>query len=104
MPFQLPNVMQPLLWLRLFTLEEDFITLQSEKWRWKFLSPVYQVCIFYHKQYQELMPTYLDGDPDWNIVSRAWWDAVDLIEKSEADKGFAVDMTLELRVMGGSEV
>ena len=28
MPFQLLNTMQPLLWLRPFTLEEDFITLQ----------------------------------------------------------------------------
>ena len=45
-----------------------------------------------------------DGDPDWNIVSRAWWDAVDLIERSAADGVFAVDMALELRVMGGSEV
>ena len=50
------------------------------------------------------MTSYLDGDPDWNIVSRAWWDAVDLIEKSAAEGVFAVDMTLELRVMGGSEV
>lgn len=56
------------------------------------------------KQCQEIMLTYLDGDPDWNIVSRAWWDAVDLIEKSAADGVFAVDMALELRVMGGSEV
>ena len=22
----------------------------------------------------------LDGSPDWTIVSRAWWDAVDLIQ------------------------
>ena len=46
----------------------------------------------------------LDGQADWNIVSRAWWDAVDLIEQSAAEGVFAVDMTLELRVMGGSEV
>ena len=44
------------------------------------------------------------GDPDWSIVSQAWWDAVDLIEKSEKDGVFAVDMALELRVMGGSNV
>ena len=46
----------------------------------------------------------LDGEADWNIVSRAWWDAVDLIERSAAKGVFACDMTLELRVMGGSEV
>jgi len=43
-------------------------------------------------------------EPDWSIVSRAWWDAVDLIQKSEERGVFAVDMTLELRIMGGSEV
>ena len=48
--------------------------------------------------------TTLDGEADWNIVSKAWWDAVDLIEKSEAAGVFAVDMALELRIMGGSEV
>ena len=45
-----------------------------------------------------------DGEADWSIVSKAWWDAVDLIEKSEERGVFACDMTLELRVMGGSEV
>ena len=48
--------------------------------------------------------TIADGEADWSILSKAWWDAVDLIEKS-AEKGvFACDMTLEVRVMGGSEV
>ena len=37
-------------------------------------------------------------------MSRAWWDGVDLIEKSEEAGVFAVDMALELRVMGGSNV
>ena len=45
-----------------------------------------------------------DGSPDWSIVSRAWWDGVDLIEKSEEAGVFAVDMALELRIMGGSQV
>ena len=50
------------------------------------------------------IPSTVDGEPDWSIVSRAWWDAVDLIEKSEAEGVFAVDMALELRIMGGSNV
>ena len=56
--------------------------------------------------YSEMTNLFLltDGEADWNIVSRAWWDAVDLIERSAADGVFAVDMALELRVMGGSEV
>ena len=47
---------------------------------------------------------FVGGEPDWSIVSRAWWDAVDLIEESEKDGVFAVDMALELRIMGGSDV
>lgn len=50
------------------------------------------------------IPSLPNGEADWNIVSRAWWDAVDLIERSAADGVFAVDMALELRVMGGSEM
>ena len=37
-------------------------------------------------------------------MSQAWWDAVDLIEKWSSDGIFAVDLALELRIMGGSEV
>ena len=50
------------------------------------------------------IPSLEDGSPDWSIVSRAWWDAVDLIQKSEERGVFAVDMALELRIMGGSDV
>eukprot|EP00092_Neocalanus_flemingeri_P004988 GFUD01005364.1.p1 GENE.GFUD01005364.1~~GFUD01005364.1.p1 ORF type:complete len:633 (+),score=187.91 GFUD01005364.1:112-1899(+) len=50
------------------------------------------------------IPSLENGDPDWRIVCQAWWDAVDLIEKSEKDGVFAVDMALELRIMGGSNV
>ena len=50
------------------------------------------------------IPSLEDGSPDWSIVSRAWWDAVDLIERSEKQGVFACDMALELRVMGGSDV
>ena len=54
--------------------------------------------------FEYLMSFSSDGEADWSIVSKAWWDAVDLIEKSEERGVFACDMTLELRVMGGSEV
>ena len=46
----------------------------------------------------------IDGGPDFSVVSKAWWDAVDLIEKSSKDKIFACDMTLDCRIMGGSDV
>lgn len=63
-----------------------------------FFDPVY--CLNHLQITQKLV----DGEPDWSIVSRAWWDAVNLIEKSAANGVFAVDMALELRIMGGSEV
>ena len=50
------------------------------------------------------VPSLPSGEADWSIVSRAWWDAVDLIERSEERGVFAVDMTLELRIMGGSDI
>ena len=50
------------------------------------------------------IPSLEDGSPDWGIVSRAWWDAVELIQKSEEQGVFAVDMALELRIMSGSDV
>ena len=50
------------------------------------------------------IPSLEDGSPDWSIVSRAWWDAVDLIQRSEEQGVFAVDMVLELRIMGSSDV
>ena len=28
-----------------------------------------------------------DGGPDWRIVSQAWWDAVDLIQATQAAVG-----------------
>ena len=57
-------------------------------------------------QYPLILKEYLfvDGSPDFSIVSKAWWDAIDLIEKSANDKIYACDMALELRVMGGSDV
>lgn len=47
---------------------------------------------------------YLDGGPDFSIVSKAWWDAVDLIERSATDRIYACDLALELRIMGGSDI
>ena len=50
------------------------------------------------------IPSLPDGSPDFSIVSKAWWDAIDLIEKSAEAKIYACDMALELRIMGGSDV
>ena len=50
------------------------------------------------------VPSLPDGSPDWSILSRAWWDAVDLIEKSAEEGLYACDLTLEGRVMSYSDV
>jgi len=50
------------------------------------------------------VPSLPDGSPDWSILSRAWWDAVDLIEKSAEEGLYPCDLTLEGRVMGWSNV
>jgi len=51
------------------------------------------------------VPSLPDGKtPDWSILSRAWWDAVDLIEESAEEGLYACDLTLEGRVMAGSDV
>ena len=50
------------------------------------------------------MPSLPDGSPDWSILSRAWWDAVDLIEESAEEGLYACDLTLEGRVMSYSDV
>ena len=47
---------------------------------------------------------FSDGGPDFSIVSKAWWDAIDLIQQSGKAGVFACDMALELRIMGGSDV
>ena len=50
------------------------------------------------------MPSLPDGSADWSILSRAWWDAVDLIQKSAEEGLYACDVSLECRVMAGSDV
>ncbi|XP_023333091.1 uncharacterized protein LOC111704928 [Eurytemora carolleeae] len=50
------------------------------------------------------IPSLEDGSPDYSIVSKAWWDGVHLIQEYEKRGIFAVDMALELRIMGGSDI
>jgi len=50
------------------------------------------------------VPSLPDGSADWSILSRAWWDAVDLIQKSAEEGLYACDVSLECRVMAGSDV
>ena len=50
------------------------------------------------------IPTKKDGTADFKFIARVWYDAVELIQDWRREGRFAVDMTLEMRVMGGSDV
>lgn len=41
--------------------------------------------------------------PDWSIVQRAWWDAITLVYADMMKTG-AMRLTLEMRVMGPSDI
>lgn len=46
-----------------------------------------------------------DGQPDWTICQKAWWDAIITIYKHLEETGtLPVNLTLEMRIMGGSDV
>ncbi|KAK6984829.1 putative fad-binding type 2 protein [Favolaschia claudopus] len=46
------------------------------------------------------------NEPDFSVVQRAWWDAINLVYSSSSSASGAAPMrlTLELRIMGGSNV
>jgi len=46
-----------------------------------------------------------DGQPDWNICQKAWWDAICMIYGHLEETGaLPVNLTLEMRIMGGSDI
>ena len=42
--------------------------------------------------------------PDLSIVQRAWWDVINLVYREAADGRSPMRLTLELRIMGGSDI
>ena len=50
------------------------------------------------------IPSTSEGDPDWDLVRQAWWDAIDIIQASAKKGNYGCDMTLEMRVMGNSDI
>ena len=46
-----------------------------------------------------------EGNPDLCFIQRVWWDAVDLVEryKSQQVEKYPCDLTLEMRITGGSD-
>ncbi len=46
-----------------------------------------------------------DGQPDWTICQKAWWDAIFVIYRHLEETGtLPVNLTLEMRIMGGSDI
>lgn len=51
------------------------------------------------------IPLNVDGQPDWTIAQKAWWDAISIIYKHLEDTGtLPINLTLEMRIMGGSDI
>lgn len=51
------------------------------------------------------IPAKADGQPDWTICQRAWWDAIYTIYRHLEETGtLPINLTLEMRIMGGSDV
>lgn len=42
--------------------------------------------------------------PDLSIVQRAWWDVIKLVYREAQDGRSPMRLTLELRIMGGSDM
>ena len=46
-----------------------------------------------------------EGQPDWSICQKAWWDAIYMIYNHLEETGtLPVNLTLEMRIMGGSDI
>jgi hypothetical protein len=51
------------------------------------------------------IPLKADGKPDWTICQKAWWDAIYIIYKNLEETGaLPINLTLEMRIMGGSDI
>ena len=51
------------------------------------------------------IPLKVDGNPDWTICQKAWWDAIYSIYKNLETTGtLPINLTLEMRIMGGSDI
>lgn len=75
-------------------------------------------------EFQIPIPNKVDGKPDFSVVQKAWWDVIDLVYETagntasdsflqsafrtltrrDKDKHTPMRLTLELRIMGGSDL
>ncbi len=46
-----------------------------------------------------------NGQPDWTLCQKAWWDTICIIYKHLEETGtLPINLTLEMRIMGGSDI
>ncbi len=57
-----------------------------------------------HFQLNIPIPDNGNGQPDWTIVQKSWWDCQDLIKEYESRGDYPVDYAMELRLMSGSDM
>merc|ERR550519_1349561 len=50
------------------------------------------------------IPELEDGSPDWRVVQQVWWDMADVVARFESEDKYPVDLAVEDRFMGGSEM
>lgn len=50
------------------------------------------------------IPRKSNGKLDWSIVQRAWWDAMTVYYEFAAKNQFPMQLPLEMRIMGGSDI
>lgn len=51
------------------------------------------------------IPLKENGEPDWSICQKAWWDAIYVIyRRLENTETLPINLTLEMRIMNGSDI
>jgi hypothetical protein len=50
------------------------------------------------------IPNLSNGKPDWSIVQNAWWAVIEIVYHDEHLEDFPMRTSLEMRIMGGSEM
>lgn len=50
------------------------------------------------------IPDRANGEPDWSVCQKAWWAVVETVYNEKNLKTFPMRTTLEMRIMGGSNI
>jgi hypothetical protein len=69
-------------------------------------SKTYELDLKYEFFFQLNIPIPDDGEgnPDWTIIQKAWWDCQDLIKSYEAQDLYPMDYAMEMRLLSDSDM